>query len=104
MAFKEIGIEIEWSGEGVDEIGKDKATGKVHVKVDPKYFRPTEVESLMADSGKSKELLGWERKITFDDLLRIMVDSDMRKAGLEPVGDGDKILAEKFPDRWWNSD
>ena len=69
-----------------------------------KYFRPTEVESLMADSGKSKELLGWEPRITFDDLLRIMVDSDMRKAGLKPVGKGDKILSEKFPDRWWNSD
>ena len=77
---------------------------KKHVKIDEKYFRPTEVESLMADSGKSKELLGWEPRITFDDLLRIMVDSDMRKAGLEPVGEGDNILSEKFPDRWWNGD
>jgi len=75
-----------------------------HVKIDKKYFRPTEVESLMADNKKSKKELNWEPKIIFDDLLKIMVDSDMRNLGLKPVGEGDKVLSEKIPDRWWNSD
>ncbi len=75
-----------------------------HVKIDKKYFRPTEVETLMADNKKSKKELNWEPKIIFDDLLKIMVDSDMRNLGLKPIGDGDKVLSEKIPDRWWNSD
>ncbi len=75
-----------------------------HVKIDKKYFRPIEVESLMADTSKSKKELNWEPKIIFDDLLKIMVDSDMRNLGLKPIGDGDKVLSEKIPDRWWNSD
>jgi GDPmannose 4,6-dehydratase len=75
-----------------------------HVKIDKKYFRPTEVESLMADTSKSKKELSWEPKILFDDLPKIMVDSDMRKLGLEPIGEGDKVIAEKFPEKWWNSD
>jgi len=75
-----------------------------HVKIDEKYFRPTEVESLMADNSKSKKIISWQPKVTFEDLLKIMVDSDIRKAGLEPIGDGDKILKERFPNRWWNSD
>ena len=75
-----------------------------HVKIDKKYFRPTEVESLKADNTKSKNELNWEPNIKFDDLLKIMVDSDMRNIGLNPVGEGDKILAEKIPERWWNSD
>ena len=77
---------------------------KEHVKVDEKYFRPTEVESLLADNSYSKKELNWEPKVTFDDLLKIMVDSDMRKLNLKPVGAGDKILKDKFPERWWNSD
>lgn len=75
-----------------------------HVKIDKKYFRPTEVESLMADTSKSKKELSWEPKILFDDLPKIMVDSDMRKLGLEPIGGGDKVIAEKFPEKWWHSD
>jgi len=75
-----------------------------HVKIDKKYFRPTEVESLKADNKKSKKELNWEPKIKFDDLLKIMVDSDMRNIGLNPVGEGDKLLSEKIPDRWWSSD
>ncbi|ACL17427.1 GDP-mannose 4,6-dehydratase [Methanosphaerula palustris] len=75
-----------------------------HVKIDPRYFRPTEVESLIADPTKAKKELNWAPKITFTDLVRIMVDADMRAAGLEPIGEGDAILAEKFPNRWWRGD
>lgn len=75
-----------------------------HVKIDPKYFRPTEVEALRADSSKAREALGWEPKVSFRDLVRIMVDADMRRMGLEPVGEGDRVLREKFPNRWWEVD
>lgn len=75
-----------------------------HVKIDPRYFRPTEVESLIADPTKAKQELGWSPKITFSDLVRIMVDADMRAAGQEPIGEGDAIIAEKFPNRWWKGD
>lgn len=65
---------------------------KEHVRIDPKYFRPTEVEHLIADSSKAKRLLGWEPKVTFRELVRIMVDADMEEAGLDPPGEGRKIL------------
>jgi GDPmannose 4,6-dehydratase len=71
---------------------------KQHVKIDPKYFRPTEVENLVADPSKARKLLGWEPKITFRDLVRIMVDADLKEAGLSPPGEGRRILAQKgFP-------
>ena len=75
-----------------------------HIKIDPRYFRPTEVEELVADSTKTKKKLNWNPKIGFKDLVKIMVDADMRAAGLEPVGEGDEILARKFPNRWWAVD
>ncbi len=75
-----------------------------HVRIDPRYFRPTEVEDLIADAGKSREKLGWKPCVTFSDLTRIMVDADLRGAGLEPVGEGDEILARKYPDKWWARD
>ncbi len=65
---------------------------KEHVKIDPKYFRPTEVENLIADGSKAKRLLGWEPKITFKELVRVMVDADMEEAGLPTPGEGRKIL------------
>jgi len=74
------------------------------VKIDPRYFRPTEVEALVSDPSKAKEKLNWSSKVTFSDLVKIMVDADMRKMGLEPVGEGDTILREKFPQRWWGVD
>ena len=77
---------------------------KKYIKIDRKYFRPNETESLKADPKKAKKVLGWEPKIVFRDLVRIMVDADMRKKGLEPVGDGDKILKERFPKIWWKKD
>lgn len=75
-----------------------------HVKTDPRYFRPTEVESLRADNTRAKNLLGWEPVITFDDLVKIMMDADLRDTGQECPGEGDKILSRKYPDRWWEKD
>jgi GDPmannose 4,6-dehydratase len=75
-----------------------------HVKIDPKYFRPTEVDVLIANPKKSEKILGWKPAIKFGDLVKIMVDADMKAAGLEPIGDADTILLSKFPDRWWNAD
>jgi GDPmannose 4,6-dehydratase len=77
MSFKEVDIELEWSGEGVDEVAKLKGTDKVLVQVDPKYFRPTEVELLIGDPSKAKEKLGWEHKYALADLVKEMVKADM---------------------------
>lgn len=73
-----------------------------HVRIDSKYFRPTEVEVLIADPTKAYANLGWRPKIAFHDLVRIMVDADLTEAGLEAPGEGDEILVRKFPHRWWN--
>ncbi len=75
-----------------------------YVKVDSRYFRLTEVDVLAADSTNASQKLGWNPKIKFDDLVRIMVDADMRIVGLKPVGEGDNILKKKFPNRWWGID
>ena len=75
-----------------------------YVKIDPRYFRPTEVRALIADSTKAKKVLNWQPKIRFKELVRIMVDADMRKTGIKPIGEGDKILKRKFPHRWWKVD
>ena len=77
---------------------------KKHVKIDPRYFRPTEVEELVADPTKAKEKLGWNPRIKLNDLVKIMVDADMRAVGLEPIGEGDEIIKKKFPNRWWGVD
>lgn len=80
LAFKEAGIELRWEGEGVDEKGIDVATGKVLVEVDPKYFRPAEVEQLLGDPTKARTLLGWNPcKTSFEELVSIMVRHDMEK-------------------------
>jgi len=84
-AFSHVDIEIEWQGEGVDEKGIDKNTGKVLVEVDPKYFRPTEVDLLMGDPSKAKEELGWEPEIKFKELVQLMVQSDLE--AIEKHGD-----------------
>ncbi len=77
---------------------------KKYVKTDKRYFRPNEVDVLIADSKKIQETLNWKSKITSDDLVKIMVDADMRAVGLEVIGEGDNILKEKFPNRWWRVD
>ncbi|MBP2134460.1 GDPmannose 4,6-dehydratase [Methanomicrobium sp. W14] len=76
----------------------------VHVRIDPKYFRPTEVDALRADPSKSEKVLGWKPKVNFKDLVKIMVDSDMRSAGLEAPGEGDEIIQKKFSEKWWKKD
>ena len=77
-AFREAGIELRWEGSGIEERGIDQATGRVLVEVDPQYFRPAEVETLLGDPSKAKQLLGWNpQKTSFDELVRLMVTHDM---------------------------
>lgn len=84
LAFKYAGIELKWQGEGVNEQGIDVKTGRVLVEVDPKFFRPAEVEQLLGDPTKTQKELGWNpRKTSFEDLVRIMVESDLKKAEKE---------------------
>lgn len=71
------------------------------VKIDPRYFRPTEAEQLVADPRKAEKVVDWKPSIRFEDLVKVMVDADMRKVGLGPIGEGDEILEKKFPNRWW---
>lgn len=76
-AFGKVGITVEWSGAGVDEVGKDAATGKVIVKINKEFFRPAEVDILLGDPAKAVGKLGWNREISFDELVGRMVDNDM---------------------------
>ncbi len=79
LAFRNVGIELRWEGEGIDEKGIDVATGRVLVEVDPKYFRPAEVEQLLGDPTKARTLLGWNpSKTSFEELVRIMSEHDMK--------------------------
>ncbi|MBC6402084.1 MAG: GDP-mannose 4,6-dehydratase [Hyphomonadaceae bacterium] len=80
-AFSHAGIDIIWDGKGEDETGRNAKTGHVHVRVDPRYFRPVEVDWLVADPSKAKDILGWEATTGFDDLIREMVVSDLAEAG-----------------------
>jgi GDPmannose 4,6-dehydratase len=81
IAFAELGININWKGKGIDEKGIDKQTGKTIVEVDKEYFRPTEVEILIGDYSKAKRLLGWQPKVTFKELVKMMVKADWEKLG-----------------------
>lgn len=83
LAFAEIGVEIEWKGAGVQEKGFDKDTGTILVEIDPKYFRPTEVDMLLGDSTKAKKKLCWKPKITFKELVKMMVAADLKEAEKE---------------------
>ena len=77
LAFREAGLELEWHGKGLDEKGVEAGTGRVLVEVDPRYFRPTEVELLLGDPSKAERELGWKRRVSFEDLVRRMVRYDM---------------------------
>jgi GDPmannose 4,6-dehydratase len=77
VASKKLGIDLEWRGEGVDEIGVDLNTGKNIIKIDPSYFRPAEVDLLIGDPAKAKRIMGWEPKVKFKQLVEMMVDADM---------------------------
>ena len=110
-AFEYAGIEIEWNGNGVDEKGIVKSVeskwkdvvkpGDTIIKVDPRYFRPTEVESLCADITKAKNRIGWEPIVKFSDLVKIMVDYDMLQNNLEPKGEG--IMASQKSGYGWTN-
>jgi GDPmannose 4,6-dehydratase len=78
LAFTEVGYRIEWRGKGIDETGVDSATGKVLVRIDPRYFRPTEVDLLLGDPSKAERVLGWKHTITFPQLVKDMVVSDLK--------------------------
>ncbi len=83
LAFAEVGRDIVWEGAGIDEVGRDQATGQVLVRIDPRYFRPTEVELLIGDPSKANSKLGWQHTTTFRELVSEMVQSDIKLAERE---------------------
>ncbi len=78
-ACDSLDFDLEWQGSGIDEIGVDKKSGKTIVKVNPEFFRPTEVDLLLGDCSKAKNAIGWEPKTKFEDLVKIMVEADLKK-------------------------
>lgn len=87
LAFKEIDVKIEWKGEEAEEKGYDKATGKLRVDINKRYFRPTEVEMLRGDASKAKEKLRWEAKVTLEELVHKMVKYDLNNDNYGGVED-----------------
>jgi len=85
IAGKELDFEIGWKGSNKDEVGYDKKTGDVIIKIDPRYFRPTEVETLLGDPSKAKNKLGWEAKISFRDMIKEMISQDLLEAQKEKL-------------------
>jgi GDPmannose 4,6-dehydratase len=81
LAFAHAGIELEWSGSGTEEVGRDRTNGETRVVVNPRYFRPAEVDRLVADPSKARRELGWEPRVGFDELVRMMVDTDLEAVG-----------------------
>jgi GDPmannose 4,6-dehydratase len=77
LAFAEVGRKIEWRGRGIEETGVDKKTGKTLVRIDPAYFRPTEVDLLIGDSSKARQKLGWKPKTSFGELVKEMMAGDL---------------------------
>jgi len=86
--FARLGMPLEWQGSGVDEVGTDTATGKVIIRIDPKYFRPAEVDLLLGDPTKARTVLGWELKTSFEELVNMMTDADFTLAEREKRADG----------------
>jgi GDPmannose 4,6-dehydratase len=80
LAVARLGISLEWRGHGVDETGIDSGTGNTLVRIDARYFRPTEVDALLGDASKAARVLGWKPEIGLDELVREMVDSDWQHA------------------------
>ncbi len=107
LAFSYAGVEIEWKGTGVEEKGIIRSlapraklhavlrTGDIIIEIDPRYFRPTEVDFLLADASKAQKTLGWKPKITFKELVKIMMDADMDVLNLDSPGHGKDILVKK---------
>ena len=102
-AFRYTGIELEWKGTGVGEkaviasvrTGLNLKTGDTVIEIDPRYFRPTEVNHLQADISKARKQLGWEPRITFAEVIKTMVDYDLQMVGIEAPGEGIKACLEK---------
>lgn len=84
-AFEEAGYGLEWRGTGIDEVGVDRATGKILVRIDPRYFRPTEVDLLIGDASKARDKLGWQPQLTVSDLVREMVREDLKVMQTAPI-------------------
>jgi GDPmannose 4,6-dehydratase len=80
IAARQLGLSIRWEGKGVDEKGINAETGQVVVSVDPRYFRPTEVQDLLGDAGKARKKLGWTPRITLEQLIAEMIETDMKEA------------------------
>ncbi len=91
LAFKEVGRSIEWRGKGVEEAGIDKASGKTVVRIDPQYFRPTEVDLLIGDASKAHKKLGWKPQTSFAELVRQMVVGDLDIARRE-IAHGKNVI------------
>ena len=86
LAFHYVGIELEWKGQGIDEKGYDKATGKMLVCVSPKFYRPTDVVNLWGDPTKAKTKLGWNpQKTSYEELCKLMAEADLQKAKIEKL-------------------
>ena len=97
LAFHDVGIELEWQGEGADEKGIDKATGKVLVEVSPDFYRPTDVVNLWGDPTKAKAELGWNpTQTTFEELVQLMVDSDMKKVAADDAAARVRVNLEEY--------
>jgi len=86
--FERLGMSLEWQGSGTTEQGIDTKTGQVVIRIDPRYFRPAEVDLLLGDPAKAKRQLGWELKTSFDQLVNMMVDADLKQAEREKRADG----------------
>ena len=97
LAFHYAGIELEFTGEGMDEKGIEKETGRVLVEVSPDFYRPTDVVNLFGDPSKAKRVLGWDpQKTTFEELVKIMVDHDMAKVAVERAGERIRMNLEEY--------
>ena len=88
LAFREVGRELEWRGQGADEVGLERATGEVRIRIDPRYLRPADVELLLADPTRARQQLGWSPKVSFSELVTMMVEADVgpREASVEGAG------------------
>ena len=97
LAFKYVGIELEFKGTGIDEVGIDKNTGKVLIEVSPAFYRPTDVVNLWGDPTKAKTTLGWNpTKTSFEQLVKIMVESDMKKVAVERANEKYAVNLEEY--------
>ena len=86
--FERLGMPLEWQGSGEAEKGIDRATGRVVIQIDPKYFRPAEVDLLLGDPSKARRQLGWQLKTSFEQLVNMMIDADFALAEREKRADG----------------